>query len=291
MRGCPAFPLTTSTPTLTWHVTRSWQVGLTVIARSLAYIRGNENNLHEPGGTDQEIGQYVCQNALCTQNAGASRPARSPSEGTTPGFAIVNFDTSCRARQGPHAVRAGQQSLRQGLCERRSPRRHAVLAFGERRDRSQRLELQLERMAEHDVPRPRRAARARGYGVSYRHPITQGESHEPIRTIVVPFAAGERTRYGERIRRAGIHRARQVRRRRAEGLQPDEFRLRDHLQGHEPAGRERLHPGGIALHAHREERRHRRHAVRQDLAQRQPSEALHLRHARRAERGSVGPER
>jgi outer membrane receptor protein involved in Fe transport len=89
----PGIPAHNFNATFTWHATRSWDLGLTVIAHSLSYVRGNENNLHQPGGTDLEIGRYVCDQGLCTQ--GLVRDGRAFTlGGTTPGFAIVNFDTS-----------------------------------------------------------------------------------------------------------------------------------------------------------------------------------------------------
>ena len=88
--GIPAHNFNTS---LTWHATQSWDLGLTVIAHSLAYVRGNENNLHQPGGTDQEIGRYICADGVCSQDLVRNgRPFTLG--GTTPGFAIVNFNTS-----------------------------------------------------------------------------------------------------------------------------------------------------------------------------------------------------
>lgn len=95
----PGIPAHNANATITWHATQSWQLGLTVIAHSLSYMRGNENNLHEPGGTDQEIGQYICDFGVCSQY-----PARSGRPftlgGTTPGFAVVNFDTSFEIAKG-----------------------------------------------------------------------------------------------------------------------------------------------------------------------------------------------
>ena len=95
----PGIPAHNFNASLTWHATQSWQLGLTVIAHSLSYMRGNENNLHQPGGTDQEIGQYICDNGVCSQI-----PARNARPftlgGTTPGFAIVNFNTSFAIAKG-----------------------------------------------------------------------------------------------------------------------------------------------------------------------------------------------
>jgi outer membrane receptor protein involved in Fe transport len=89
----PGIPAHNANLSLTWHATKSWDLGLTVIAHSLAYMCGNENNLHEIGGTDQERGRYICATGVCSQD-----PVRNGRPftlgGTTPGFAIVNVDTS-----------------------------------------------------------------------------------------------------------------------------------------------------------------------------------------------------
>jgi outer membrane receptor protein involved in Fe transport len=88
----PGIPAHNFSATFTWHATRDWQLGLTVIARSLAYVRGNENNLHQAGGTDQEIGRYICQYNLCEQ-ALVSNGRPFTVGGTTPGYAVWNFET------------------------------------------------------------------------------------------------------------------------------------------------------------------------------------------------------
>jgi len=95
----PGIPAHNLNATLRWHITRAWQVGLTGIARSLSYIRGNENNLHQAAGTDQETGLYVCQNNICNQSTVAKGRAFTLG-GTTPGYAIVNLDTSFEVMTG-----------------------------------------------------------------------------------------------------------------------------------------------------------------------------------------------
>jgi outer membrane receptor protein involved in Fe transport len=89
----PGIPAHNGNATLTWHATDSWRLSLTMIAHSLSYVRGNENNLHQPGGTDQEIGLYVCQYGLCSQ--GLTKEGRPFTQsGRTGGFAVLNFNTS-----------------------------------------------------------------------------------------------------------------------------------------------------------------------------------------------------
>jgi outer membrane receptor protein involved in Fe transport len=76
-----------------------------VIAHSGSYVRGDENNQHTTGGTDQETGLY-----LCTQQGGCAgtglqqqhvRRGRSfDNSARAPGFAIVNLDAAYEIRQG-----------------------------------------------------------------------------------------------------------------------------------------------------------------------------------------------
>lgn len=89
----PGIPAHNFNASITWRATPSWDLGLTVIGHTLSYVRGNENNLHQAGGTDLEIGQYVCQAGVCSQSLVRNgRPFTLG--GTTRGFAIVNFETS-----------------------------------------------------------------------------------------------------------------------------------------------------------------------------------------------------
>jgi outer membrane receptor protein involved in Fe transport len=89
----PGIPAHNGNATLTWRPTDAWRVSLTMIAHSLSYVRGNENNQHQTGGTDQEIGLYVCQYALCEQNlTRAGRPFTE--DGKTGGFAVFNLNAS-----------------------------------------------------------------------------------------------------------------------------------------------------------------------------------------------------
>ncbi|WP_253950347.1 TonB-dependent receptor [Methylibium sp. T29] len=95
---------------LGWRVTPSWKLGLGMQLRSMSYVRGNENNLHRPGGTDQETGQYYCstnaQTRACDQSDGGyiqtpTRPGRTfTQKGTVPGFAVFNLDTSVVVTKG-----------------------------------------------------------------------------------------------------------------------------------------------------------------------------------------------
>ncbi len=45
----PGVPLHNLNATVSYNVTPKWQVGITAIAHSESYVRGNENNKHRPG--------------------------------------------------------------------------------------------------------------------------------------------------------------------------------------------------------------------------------------------------
>ncbi|MDT7838408.1 TonB-dependent receptor [Aquabacterium sp. OR-4] len=96
MPGIPAHALNLR---LTHRLTPSWKLGLGMVARSLAYMRGNENNLHQPAGSDQEVGRYYCSQAGGCDFSGFSQlPVRTgrpfASSGRVPGYAVFNLDTS-----------------------------------------------------------------------------------------------------------------------------------------------------------------------------------------------------
>lgn len=102
MPGIPAHALNLR---ISHRVTPAWRVGLGMVARSLAYLRGNENNLHQPAGTDQEVGRYYCSQAGGCDFSGFSQlPVRAgrpfTSKGTVPGFAIFNLDNTLEVGKG-----------------------------------------------------------------------------------------------------------------------------------------------------------------------------------------------
>lgn len=88
-----------------WRVNPSWKIGLGMVARSRAYLRGNENNLHQPAGTDQEIGRYYCSQAGGCDFTGFSQlPVRTgrpfETQGHVPGYVIFNLDTTVELSKG-----------------------------------------------------------------------------------------------------------------------------------------------------------------------------------------------
>lgn len=81
--------------TLGYPVTEALSLRLTAIAHSSAFLRGNENNEHEAGGSDREIrlsnSAAACgaQPRPCYVEASAGRPFRYG--GKSPGYAVLNL--------------------------------------------------------------------------------------------------------------------------------------------------------------------------------------------------------
>lgn len=85
----PGVPLHNLNATISYAVTPKWQVGLTAVAHSMAYVRGNENNKHQKGVT--LVDSYE------EPNTGTVIPvSRAPttSPGSIPGYMTFNFQTS-----------------------------------------------------------------------------------------------------------------------------------------------------------------------------------------------------
>jgi outer membrane receptor protein involved in Fe transport len=81
------------------QVTRSLMVGANMVARSSSYLRGNENNLHEAKGTDQQTGQYYCPTFQIEDPDCYGGYLQAPvpvgrtftENGTVPGYAVFNL--------------------------------------------------------------------------------------------------------------------------------------------------------------------------------------------------------
>jgi outer membrane receptor protein involved in Fe transport len=89
----------------TFRATRALKFGLSAIAHSGTFVRGNENNLHQPAGTDQETGLYFCFSGTGCANTGLQqmfvRPGREfTNEGRQDGFVIFNLDASYQLTEG-----------------------------------------------------------------------------------------------------------------------------------------------------------------------------------------------
>lgn len=84
----PGVPLHNLNATLNYQVTPKWQIGLTAIAHSFAFVRGNENNKHRAG--------TIIYDSYEDDNGAVSQVARqtTTNPGTTPGYMVLNLSTS-----------------------------------------------------------------------------------------------------------------------------------------------------------------------------------------------------
>jgi Fe(3+) dicitrate transport protein len=80
----PGVPLHNLNASISYEVTPQWQLGLSAVAHSASYVRGNENNQHQVG-VIQDRGLGAVGNSLV-------QPTSNP--GTVPGYATFNLQTS-----------------------------------------------------------------------------------------------------------------------------------------------------------------------------------------------------
>ncbi|HEY3301004.1 MAG TPA: TonB-dependent receptor [Methylophilaceae bacterium] len=98
----PGVPLHNLNATLNYEVTPNWQVGITMIMHSMSYLRGNENNKHQPGAATartiafQDAATNLGTNVQYINGVGA--PISNP--GTIPGYAVFNFNTTYKIDKG-----------------------------------------------------------------------------------------------------------------------------------------------------------------------------------------------
>ena len=83
----PGIPLHNLNLNLGYRVTDKWRIGLTMVAHSWSYARGNENNKHR-GGTFQDV--------VISDGQGGTTTLRRNfnGDGKTPGYAVFNLNTS-----------------------------------------------------------------------------------------------------------------------------------------------------------------------------------------------------
>ncbi|HQN65847.1 MAG TPA: TonB-dependent receptor [Methylophilus sp.] len=86
----PGVPMHNLNATVSYDITPQWQVGLTAVAHSESFVRGNENNEHKKGVIRRTI-------EVTNQITGAKTLVETPptnNPGKVPGFATFNFQTS-----------------------------------------------------------------------------------------------------------------------------------------------------------------------------------------------------
>ena len=101
----PGVPLHNFNARFGYRFTDRIDAGLSVVAHSEAYLRGNENNAHQSGGTDAETLQWVCTGTPCVLQPDPGRDAWTGGrpfrqEGVVPGYAVFNFDWSWKLGSG-----------------------------------------------------------------------------------------------------------------------------------------------------------------------------------------------
>ena len=85
----PGVPLHNLNATVAYKVTPKWQVGITAIAHSSSYVRGNENNKHRAGATLTDTKYIESENDYVQVERKASI-----SNGKVPGYVTFNFQSS-----------------------------------------------------------------------------------------------------------------------------------------------------------------------------------------------------
>lgn len=82
----PGVALQNLNASVSYDVTDKWTVGLSAVAHSESYVRGNENNEHKVGV------EVVGRGSVPSGKQALRQPTRNP--GTVPGYAVFNFQTS-----------------------------------------------------------------------------------------------------------------------------------------------------------------------------------------------------
>ncbi|HEC75004.1 MAG TPA: TonB-dependent receptor [Methylophaga aminisulfidivorans] len=83
----PGVSLHNLNATLNYQVTPKWTVGLTAVAHSSSYVRGNENNEHQAGQIIYETVEVAGSNTLVARKA-------TNNPGKVPGYMVFNFQTN-----------------------------------------------------------------------------------------------------------------------------------------------------------------------------------------------------
>ncbi|WP_020182738.1 TonB-dependent receptor domain-containing protein [Methylotenera sp. 1P/1] len=86
----PGVPLHNLNATVSYDMTDKWSVGLTAVAHSESFVRGNENNEHKKGSIVRNVD--VFNQATGVFERFYTQPTNNP--GTVPGYATFNFQTS-----------------------------------------------------------------------------------------------------------------------------------------------------------------------------------------------------
>ncbi len=88
----PGVPLNNLNASVSYEVTDKWTVGLSAVAHSESYVRGNENNQHKVGVT--QLRQITVQDLNGTPQTVSVARQTSNNPGVLPGYTTFNFQTS-----------------------------------------------------------------------------------------------------------------------------------------------------------------------------------------------------
>lgn len=91
----PGVPLHNLNATFTYDLTDRWKVGVTAIAHSTAYVRGNENNEHREGVV-REVPVTIYNGSGTPIGTQTVRLQPTRNKGTVPGYVMFNLHTSYR---------------------------------------------------------------------------------------------------------------------------------------------------------------------------------------------------
>ena len=83
----PGVSLHNLNATVNYRVTPKWTVGLTAVAHSSSYVRGNENNKHQPGKVVYETVVVSGSNKIVARKA-------TNNPGKVPGYMVFNFQSN-----------------------------------------------------------------------------------------------------------------------------------------------------------------------------------------------------
>jgi outer membrane receptor protein involved in Fe transport len=91
----PGIPLHNINASLNLHLTQKWQFGVTMIAHSFSYVRGNENNEHTQGQYD-----YIEQTNATGTDYEFRKGQKFTDPGTVAGYALFNLKTHYEIGKG-----------------------------------------------------------------------------------------------------------------------------------------------------------------------------------------------
>lgn len=94
----PGVPLHNVNANINVLVLPRWYLGFGMVAHSMSYIRGNENNLHTTGGTDQQTGIWIpnASDTVVLEQIPVA-PGRAFTEsGSIPGYVTFSLNTAVR---------------------------------------------------------------------------------------------------------------------------------------------------------------------------------------------------